>query len=201
MAKKKKERQVSGKVPFYKKKGFWIALGVFAVLSMIFGEDDKEAEEPSKDTTAEVVSSIDTTDSIEDASSTEEEEITEIDRDGVIGKSDGNIDDVDKLKPRDMRNDVTGNWRLVTTSKNMDMRKYGKSYADKYMEDGQVHVIVSFATNTTTTINKGNGMLSVHIYEYVKKEEHDAKKVGNGMLLGSYNIYLDNGDIQKITNE
>lgn len=41
-------------------------------------------------------------------------------------------------------------------------------------------------------------MLDVTIYEYVDKEEHDAKKLFSGMLLTEYFVYIDNGDIEEV---
>lgn len=165
----------------------------------LIGDLMKESElgkSMSYSTTFEVKESVDNEieEEVEEAKEVIEEETTE--REDIVGTSDGNIDDIDKLKPRDMRNDTTGNWKLVTTSKNIDIKEYGKSYAEKYMDDGEVHVLVNFATSTTTIINKNSGMIFANVHEYVKKEEHDAKKAGTGMVLASYNIYLDNGDVQ-----
>lgn len=118
-------------------------------------------------------------------------------QDRIIGKSDKDFSEVTKSKPNDVRNDVTGNWRILKISENVNIEEYALSYADMYMKDDEVHFIVNFNYHTTTWLNELGGLLYVDIREYEKKEEHDAKKLGNGMLLKSYVIYPD-GDIQEL---
>lgn len=91
MVKRKKEKQVTGKVPFYKKKGFWIALAVFAVLSMVFGDDEKEADvpEPKQERPAKVSSVADTTAEKEPEQRTEEVLLGELDEYGKKAFGDG----------------------------------------------------------------------------------------------------------------
>lgn len=115
----------------------------------------------------------------------------------IIGVSDKDFSKVTKSKPSEVRNDSTGNWRITKISENIDIEEYALSYADLNMKDDEVHHIVNFNYHTTTWLNKMNGLLYVDIKEYVKKEEHDAKKLGSGMLLKSYVIFPD-GDIQEL---
>ena len=107
-------------------------------------------------------------------------------------------DEIKDLRVTDVRNDKTGNWKKVVDSKNFNMPENAIAYAEEYMEDGEVHHLVSFATNTTTMINDLNGLLYVNITEYEKKEEHSADTIGGGMTLKSYNIYTDSGEIEEI---
>lgn len=118
-------------------------------------------------------------------------------KDKIIGKSDKDFSEVTKSKPNDVRNDNTGNWRILKISENIDIEEYALSYADMYMKDDEVHFIVNFNYHTTTWLNKMNGLLYVEIREYEDKEEHDAKVLGSGMILKSYVIYPD-GDIQEL---
>lgn len=118
----------------------------------------------------------------------------------IIGTSNKNFRSINKSKPRKVRNDKTGNWRLATIATTEDILEYALSYY-KYnvKSEDEIHAIVNFTLNTTTKISYlyGNA-ISVTIHEYVKKEEHDANKLFGGMVLGEYIIYMDNGDIEKI---
>lgn len=41
-------------------------------------------------------------------------------------------------------------------------------------------------------------LLAASAYEYVDKEEHDAKFLFSGMLLKEYHVNIDNGEIEEI---
>lgn len=97
-----------------------------------------------------------------------------------------------------IKNDVTGKWKLATTDKaNFDFNEYAVSYAKKYMKDGEIHYFVSYGNKAVHSINKMGGILLINATEYKVGEEHDAKKIGGGMSLGSATVYMDNGDIEK----
>ncbi|MCM1545220.1 MAG: hypothetical protein NC110_07975 [Ruminococcus sp.] len=83
----------------------------------------------------------------------------------------------------------------------MSFEEYALDYYNKHFEkesSDEVHWIVNFTAGTTTKINCLGAYLSVDTYEYVDNEEHDASKIGSGMLLASYIVWLDNGDIEAI---
>lgn len=126
--------------------------------------------------------------------------IPQEDRGEIIGTSNKNFRSINKSKPRNVRNDVTNNWRLSSIATHEDILEYALSYY-KYnvKSEDEIHAIVNFTLNTTTKISYlyGNA-ISVRIQEYVDKEEHDAKKLFSGMLLGEYIIYMDNEDIEKV---
>lgn len=122
------------------------------------------------------------------------------DGDKIIGKSDKDFSDISKSKPSEVRNDKTANWRKSTISENVDIVEYLLSYSDLYMEDDEVHYIINFNYNTTTVVNKMDGLLYADVKEYEEKEEHDASTIGSGMLLGEYIIYPD-GDIEEIKSD
>lgn len=118
-------------------------------------------------------------------------------KDKIVGVSDKDFSEVTKSKPSEVRNDNTGNWRITKIAENIDIEEYALSYANLNMKEDEVHFIVNFNYNTTTWLNEMNGLLYVDVREYEKKEEHDAKKLGSGMLLKSYVIFPD-GDIQEL---
>lgn len=123
-------------------------------------------------------------------------------REGMYGVSDKDIDSLDiesQFTVSDVRNDVTGNWRISVINKSMNFEEYALSYYNKYFtDDKEIHAIVNFAYMTTTKITVVGDKLDITVYEYVKDEEHDAKKLFGGMLYSEYQIYLDNGDIAKV---
>ncbi|AOY76907.1 hypothetical protein [Clostridium formicaceticum] len=127
----------------------------------------------------------------------EEESVLE-QREDAIGQSNKDFLELTKTKPSSVREDNTGNWRKVAIADSVDIVEYVASYNELYMEQGQVHAIVNFNYNTTTMINDLGGMISVRIHEYVDKEEHDANKLGSGMLLKEYQVYKDNRDIIEV---
>lgn len=182
-----------------------VGIGLFigsAIIAGIIGgsTSDEGKEEVSKESVPE-------TDKKEKSEKSKEEPIKEVEeeyswddvkeKDRIVGKSDKDFSEVTKSKPNDVRNDTTGKWRILKISENIDIEEYALSYADLHMKDDEVHFIVNFNYHTTTWLNKIDGLLFVDIREYVKKEEHDAKKLGNGMVLKSYVIYPD-GDIQEL---
>ncbi|ARK23582.1 hypothetical protein SporoP37_01985 [Sporosarcina sp. P37] len=118
-------------------------------------------------------------------------------KDNIVGKSDKDFKKLTKTKPGKVRNDKTGKWKKVSFAENADVEDYLLSYADLYMKDDGTHFIINFNYKTTTVVNKIGGLISADVHEYVSKEEHDASKIGSGMLLKSYFIYPD-GDIEEV---
>lgn len=120
----------------------------------------------------------------------------------MYGISDKDIESLDidnQFTVSDVINDVTGNWKISVINKSMNFEEYALSYYKKYFtDDKEIHAIVNFAYMTTTKITVIADKLDITVYEYVKDEEHDAKKMFGGMLYSEYQIYLDNGDIVKV---
>lgn len=130
---------------------------------------------------------------------TEEQATEEVEEEPTDDKSSGELpEEIKDLRVTDVRNDKTGKWKKAVDSKNFNMPENAITYAEEYMEDGEVHYLVSFATNTTTMINDLGGMLFVNITEYEDKEEHSADTIGSGMIYKSYNIYKDDGTIEDL---
>lgn len=158
-----------------------LLFGVSALLLAACGDDagsTEDAEESVEPTTEEVVE-------VEEVEEVEEEK-KELPK------------ELQDLRVTDVRNDKTDNWKKVVDSKDFNMPENAMTYAEEYMTDGEIHYLVSFATNTTTMINDLGGMLFVNITEYEDKEEHSADTIGNGKLYKSYNIYKDDGTIEDL---
>ncbi len=179
MAKEKKEKSAVKKA-FYKKWWFWLI--IIVVLAGIFGSGGKDKD--AVQTASENESS--TTETSEDSKQTDSE-------------SEG-IDFV----VSDVRNDVTGKWRKSLIAENVEPKDYALDYYKQYFKsDDEIHAIINFNYNTTTKLSVMDNLLDVTIYEYVNKEEHDAKVLFSGMVLDEYFIDIDSGEIfnaQEITS-
>ncbi len=100
---------------------------------------------------------------------------------------------------RNVHNDVTGNWRVAVVYDSAQATDIALDYYNKYFEsDSEIHAIVNLYLKTTTKISVLGNILDVTIYEYVDKEEHDAKALFSGMLLKEYFIDKDTGEIEEI---
>ncbi len=100
---------------------------------------------------------------------------------------------------KNVRNDTTGRWRIATIAENIDMKDYALDYYNKYfMSDKEIHAIVNFNYMTTTKISVMGNLLDVTVYEYVSKEEHDAKLLFSGRRLKEYFVNMNNGEIEEI---
>lgn len=121
----------------------------------------------------------------------------------IIGVSDKDVFDIGgpvTFKGDNVRNDITGNWRISTIAENINIADYALSYYKKlFSGKSEVHIIVNFKYYTTTSITYSGGLLFVDTYDYVKGEEHDAKTLCSGTHLSKVIIYTDNGDIEKVS--
>ena len=175
MGKEKKDKGAIKK-PFYKKWWFWVIV-IIVLIGIIgnIGNKDNDTENTSPATTVE-------TEATDDTQSKNNSEFDNINF--VVGK---------------VRNDVTGNWRISTIAENIEMQKFALDYYKTYFEsDDEIHAIVNFNYNTTTKISVMGNLLDVTVYEYVDKEEHDAKLLFSGTLLKEYHVNMDNGEIEEV---
>lgn len=109
-----------------------------------------------------------------------------------------NVSELDITYYDYVRNDTTGNWRHAIFSKNVNIQDYALSYYQTYFKSkDEIHGITNFYNNTTTNLHVSGNILFCDIHEYVKNEEHDAKLMFSGMLLASYQINIDTGEITK----
>lgn len=172
---KDKSTKSNGKKPIFKKWWFWVIIVV--ILAAIFGNTGAKdgVEDGAKDATSSVEQQTEETQN----ESQSEESIS-----FVVGK---------------VNNDVTGNWRIATIAENIEMQDYALDYYKEYFKsDDEIHAIVNFNYKTTTKISVIGNLLDVSVYEYVDKEEHDAKLLFSGMLLKEYHVNIDNGEIEEI---
>lgn len=205
---KQKTNKSSGGVnpskKIWKKWWFWLIVIVFIGLLIPKDNSDgqKEPETKVETTTPELKTPTETvqpeTTEIETREpETVEQEPTEKAEEPAAGK---NIDDIGAyFSVSDVRNDVTGNWRISTIAENVDIQEYALSYYKEYFKDDkEIHAIVNFNYKTTTKISVIGNTLDVSIYDYVDGEEHDAKLLFSGTLLKEYSVNMDNGSIEEI---
>lgn len=176
----KKDKGPSVKKPIFKKWWFWVIIVV--ILAAIIGSGgENENEAPS------------TTD--DPSTSTSTPQASDTQTDDTQGESNSEFDNINFVV-RNVRNDVTGNWRIATIAESIETQNYALDYYNKYFEgDEEIHAIVNFTYNTTSKISVMGNLLDVTIYEYVDKEEHDAKLLFSGMVLDEYFIDIDSGEI------
>ena len=125
-----------------------------------------------------------------------EEPVEQVKEEKIVGKD---FSSITASKPTTVRNDVTGNYRLITVADNFNIEEYAADYYNRYFEsDKEVHAIVNFTLNTTTSITVLGDDLNVCIHEYVKKEEHDAKILFGGTVLAEYFVNKNDGTVEKI---
>lgn len=172
---KKKNTKGTVKKPFYKKWWFWVI--IIVVLAGIIGNGGDKNEDKDAAQTANVNESS-TTETSEDIKQ------TDLEKEGI------------DFVVSDVRNDVTGKWRKSLIAENIDPKDYALDYYKQYFKsDDEIHAIVNFNYKTTTKLSVMDNLLGVTIYEYVDKEEHDAKLLFSGMVLDEYFIDIDSGEI------
>lgn len=160
---------------FFKKWWFWVIIVV--ILAAIFGNTGTKdsVEDGAKDT----ISSAE--------QQTEEKQNESTAKDDI------------SFVVTNVPNDVTGNWRIASIAENIEMQDYALDYYKEYFKsDDEIHAIVNFNYKTTTKISVMGNLLDVSVYEYVDKEEHDAKLLFSGMLLKEYHVNKDTGEIEEI---
>ena len=110
------------------------------------------------------------------------------------------FDDLNIYFSDSMRNDVTGTWRIATTSTPHPVRDYIEYYYKTYVKpDDMVHVIVNFTLKTTTLIRGINAYMpyfEIATYEYTDGDEHDAKQCPGGMSYGSEIVFTDTWEVK-----
>ena len=179
----KKAHGPAVKKPFYKKWWFWLIIVTMwwfrlNIVILVFGAignlAGNEAQEVPAETKESVISAEETEESDEET---------------------GGIDFV----VNEVRNDVTGNWRIALIAENIDIKDIALDYYNNYFEsDDEIHAIVNFTTKTTTKISSFGDLLDVTVHEYVEDEEHSAKQLFGGEVLKEYLIDKESGEITRI---
>jgi hypothetical protein len=172
---KDKATKSNVKKPIFKKWWFWVIIVV--ILAAIFGNSG--TNDSVKDETKDTISSTE--------QQTEEKQNESTAKDDI------------SFVVTNVPNDVTGNWRIASIAENIEMQDYALDYYKEYFKsDDEIHAIVNFNYKTTTKISVMGNLLDVSVYEYVDKEEHDAKLLFSGMLLKEYHVNKDTGEIEEI---
>lgn len=149
----------ANKKPIYKKVWFWVVIGILVLIGCA-GGNSGSPRETEKDAVA-----------IEDNA------------DDTANEDDSRINGV-SFSISNVRNDVTGKWRIALIAEPIVMDEYAFEYYKKFFKsDDEIHAIVNFTYKTTTRISKTPVGLNVTTHEYVEGEEHDAKTLFSGMVL------------------
>lgn len=181
--------QESGKTPFYKKKWFIAVAAAVVLIGAVAGMGDGKAPE-DESTIAPPDSSV----VVQTDTDVEPESEVESD-DGAIKYGNYTLPCGMKLYFSDsVRNDVTGKWRISTTSDSVVPADCAMEYYQTmFSSDDEIHAVWNATLKTTTRFSVMSGLLFVDTMEYVKGEEHDANLLFSGMLLDSKIIDLKTG--------
>lgn len=102
----------------------------------------------------------------------------------------------------EVRDDVTGNWRLSECATTDTVDQYALDYYNAFFEDDkEIHGIINFTLRTTTRLRVFNGVISCDTLEYVDGEEHSAKTLFSGLLLTQKEINIETGEVTDIEPE
>lgn len=175
-----KATKEKAKKPIYKKWWFWLI--VVLILAAV-----PRTNEPTDSAQGGATDTIRLKELQTEAPQTEAPKANELSKKGI------------SFECRNVRNDVTGNWRISLIAENIEMQDYAVDYYTEYFKsDSEVHAIVNFNYRTTTKISVMGNLLDVTVFEYVDKEEHDAKVLFGGMLLKEYHVNKGTGEIEEI---
>lgn len=201
----KKEKEKIKK-PWYKRKLIW-AIIIIVFIMAIGSNGESASTENTKQNTAAAdtqqqpnTESADTTKDEDTAQATVSEDASEQKEDAAADAEDQTsaIDGI-KFTVSDVRNDKTGNWRISLIAENIEMQNCALDYYKHYFKDDkEIHAIVNFNYNTTTKISVVGNKLDVSVFEYVKKEEHDANLLFSGQLLKEYLVDKETGAVEEV---
>ena len=201
----KKEKEKIKK-PWYKRKLIW-AIIIIVFIMAIGSNGESTSTENTKQNTAAAdtqqqpnTESADTTKDEDTAQAAVSEDTSEQKEDAAADAEDQTsaIDGI-KFTVSDVRNDKTGNWRISLIAENIEMQNCALDYYKHYFKDDkEIHAIVNFNCNTTTKISVVGNKLDVSVFEYVKKEEHDANLLFSGQLLKEYLEDKETGAVEEV---
>lgn len=201
----KKEKEKIKK-PWYKRKLIW-AIIIIVFIMAIGSNGESTSTENAKQNTAAAdtqqqpnTESADTTKDEDTAQAAVSEDTSEQKEDAAADAEDQTsaIDGI-KFTVSDVRNDKTGNWRISLIAESIEMQNCALDYYKHYFKDDkEIHAIVNFNYNTTTKISVVGNKLDVSVFEYVKKEEHDANLLFSGQLLKEYLVDKETGAVEEV---
>ena len=201
----KKEKEKIKK-PWYKRKLIWAIIIIVFIMAIGSNGESTSAENTKKNTAAADTQqqpnteSADTTKDEDTAQAAVSEDTSEQKEDAAADAEDQTsaIDGI-KFTVSDVRNDKTGNWRISLIAENIEMQNCALDYYKHYFKDDkEIHAIVNFNYNTTTKISVVGNKLDVSVFEYVKKEEHDANLLFSGQLLKEYLVDKGTGAVEEV---
>lgn len=201
----KKEKEKIKKT-WYKRKLIWAIIIIVFIMAIGSNGESTSAENTKKNTAAADTQqqpnteSADTTKDEDTAQAAVSEDTSEQKEDAAADAEDQTsaIDGI-KFTVSDVRNDKTGNWRISLIAENIEMQNCALDYYKHYFKDDkEIHAIVNFNYNTTTKISVVGNKLDVSVFEYVKKEEHDANLLFSGQLLKEYLVDKETGAVEEV---
>ena len=201
----KKEKEKIKK-PWYKRKLIWAIIIIVFIMAIGSNGESTSTENTKKNTAAADTQqqpnteSADTTKDEDTAQAAVSEDTSEQKEDAAADAEDQTsaIDGI-KFTVSDVRNDKTGNWRISLIAENIEMQNCALEYYKHYFKDDkEIHAIVNFNYNTTTKISVVGNKLDVSVFEYVKKEEHDANLLFSGQLLKEYLVDKETGAVEEV---
>lgn len=146
---------------------------------------------------------MDTTESQIDSDAKSEDRVELYGNDDLLEEADGPIKSGQYTLPSgyeirfddSVRNDVTGNWRISSTSDSFVPAEYAVEYYETmFSSDDEIHAVWNATYGTMTCIKVFSGVIFADTHEYVKGEEHDAKLLFSGMLLDSKMFDAETGE-------
>ena len=112
------------------------------------------------------------------------------------------INGIDIMFDESVLNDVTGRWRLARVTTFTSTEEYALDYYKAFFkDDDEIHVIVNYTLNTTTTLTVFGDIIFCTILEHIDKEEHDASTLACGMVLASYGINKETSAIEELVDD
>ena len=201
----KKEKEKIKK-PWYKRKLIWAIIIIVFIMAIGSNGESTSTENTKKNTAAADTQqqpnteSADTTKDEDTAQAAVSEDTSEQKEDAAADAEDltSAIDGI-KFTVSDVRNDKTGNWRISLIAENIEMQNCALDFYKHYFKDDkEIHAIVNFNYNTTTKISVVGNKLDVSVFEYVKKEEHDANLLFSGQLLKEYLVDKETGAVEEV---
>lgn len=104
----------------------------------------------------------------------------------------------------EVKNDVTGNWRLGKVRTDKTSLDFALAYYKEFVTSkDEIHAVVNYNDQTTTRINYAGmpGYVSVTILQHIDGEENDAKLLFGGDVIGDYWIDIETGEVEDLNAE
>jgi len=110
------------------------------------------------------------------------------------------VDGINVLYHDNVRNDVTGKWRLAVIADGSDLNNYVADFYKYFVrDDSEIFGIVNLTLRTSTLVTPvKEDWLDITITEYQDGEEHDANALYGGASLGEYWINTKTGEIDNL---